>query len=282
MSAPDVEVIPVTGVIGAEIRGMDLSRPLSAEDRELVEASLLRHLVLFFRDQDLTDEDQRAFAQQFGPVEPYVLAPPANPEVPEVHTSGFDDGAAAKGSHTDSWHTDGSYMERPPLATVLRAVVLPPYGGDTCWANMYAAYDALSPVVQQMLDGLVAVHDFAKISFTTFDGSADPEGELRTVRRRYPPMRHPVVRTHPVSGRKLLYVHRNYTTRIEGLTERENEVLLPFLCDHVRDPLFQCRFLWTAGAVAFWDNRATQHYAVPDYDGTRLMHRVVVSGDQPR
>jgi taurine dioxygenase len=276
-----VEVRPLTGSIGAEIHGIDLREALPADARDAVEGALLDHLVVFFRDQQLTDEQHRDFAAQFGALEPFVLAPPANPDVPEMHMLTFADGAAAQGSMTDSWHTDGTFMERPPLGTVLRAVELPDYGGDTCWANMYAVYESLSPALQEMLDGLTAVHDFMKITFTTFDDAADPEAELRKVRAQYPVMRHPVVRTHPETKRKLLYVHRNYTTRIEGLTDAENEVLLPFLFDRVRDPAFQVRFHWEPGSVAFWDNRATQHYAVPDYPGRRLMHRVVIAGDQP-
>jgi taurine dioxygenase len=276
-----IEIDPLTGVIGAEIRGVDLRRPLSNDARDTIEGALLDHLVVFFRDQDLTDEQHRDFAAQFGALEPFVLAPPANADVPEMHMLTFGDGSAARGSMTDSWHTDGTFMECPPLGTVLRAVELPAYGGDTCWASMYSVYESLSPAMQAMLDGLTAVHDFMKITFTTFDDAPDPEAELRTVRQQYPVVRHPVVRTHPITKRRLLYVHRNYTTRIDGLTDAENEVLLPFLFDRVRDPAFQIRMRWTPGTVAFWDNRATQHYAVPDYPGKRRMHRVVIKGDRP-
>jgi taurine dioxygenase len=276
-----LQVQPVTGAIGAEIRGVDLSAPLPAGEVAAIRQALLDHLVLFFRHQHLTDAQHRDFAAQFGQLEPFVLAPPANPDVPEVHGLAFDNGAAALGSRVDSWHTDGTFMTCPPLGTVLRAVELPQYGGDTCWASMYAAYDALSPALKRAVEGLVAVHDFAKVSFTTFDDADDPATELARVRQRYPVTRHPIVRTHPDTGRKLLYVNRNYTVRIEGLTERENEVLLPFLFDHVRDPLFQCRFRWEPGSVAFWDNRCTQHYSVPDYPGRRVMHRVVLVGDRP-
>ena len=276
-----IEICPLTGVIGAEIHGVDLSQPLPPDTRDAIQQALLDHLVIFFRGQQLSDEQHRDFAAAFGPLEPFVLAPPANPDVPEMHVLAFDNGPAALGSHVDTWHTDGTFMERPPLGTVLRAVELPPYGGDTCWANMYAAYDSLSPWLQAALLPMTAVHDFAKITYTTFDDAADPAAELQRVRDTYPLMRHPVVRTHPVTGRKLLYLHRNYTIRIEGMSERENEIMLPFLFDHVRDPLFQCRFRWEPGSVAFWDNRATQHYGVPDYPGRRVMHRVVIQGDRP-
>ena len=276
-----VEVRPVTSVIGAEITGVDLREPLSSDDVDAIEQALLDHLVVFFRNQELDDTQHRDFAAQFGELEPFVLAPPANPDVPEMHTLSFDNGAAALGSRVDSWHTDGTFMESPPLGTILRAVELPEYGGDTCWANMYAAYEALSPAIRDMIDDLDAEHDFMKISYTTFDEYDDPAAELRKLRDRYPVMRHPIVRTHPVTKRKLLYVNRNYATRIVGLSERENEILLPFLFDHVRDPLFQCRFRWEPGSIAFWDNRATQHYGVPDYPGRRVMNRVVIAGDKP-
>jgi taurine dioxygenase len=276
-----VSIRPVTNVVGAEISGVDLREPLSAADVEAIEQALIDHLVVFFRDQQLTDAQQRDFAAQFGELEPFVLAPPANPDVPEMHALAFDNGAAALGSRVDSWHTDGTFMESPPLGTVLRAVELPAYGGDTCWANMYAAYEALSPALRELVEDLDAEHDYMKVKYTTFDDYDDPEAELRKLRARYPLVRHPIVRTHPVTKRKLLYVNRNYATRIVGLTERENEMLLPFLFDHVRDPLFQCRFRWQPGSVAFWDNRSTQHYGVPDYPGRRVMHRIVIAGDRP-
>jgi taurine dioxygenase len=169
-------------------------------------------------------------------------------------------------------------MSIPPMATVLRAVELPPFGGDTCWANMHAAYEALSPPLRSMLDELDAEHDFMKITYTTFDDADDPDAELRKLREQFPVVRHPLVCAHPTTGRKLLFCNRNYVTRIVGLNERENELLLPFLFDHVRDPRFQCRFRWRAGSLAMWDNRATQHLGVPDYPGRRVMHRVVIKG----
>lgn len=273
-----VDIRPVTGVIGAEVSGVDLSRPLDDGDVAVLRDALHRHLVLFFHDQCLTDASQRDAAAQFGPLEDFVLAPPTDPAVPEVHALAFDDGAAAFGSRVDSWHTDGSFMARPPLATLLRMVELPDHGGDTCWANMYAAYEALSPAMQGMLAELEAEHDFTKVRFTTFDDAADPDAELRKVRERHPPVRHPLVLHHPVTGRPLLYCTRNYVRRIVGVTERENELLLPFLFDHVRDPLFQCRLRWRHGTVALWDNLATQHYGVPDYPGRRVVHRVVLRG----
>lgn len=277
-----LEVQPLTGVLGAEISGVDLREPLTAADHTALVAALADHLVLVFRDQFLTDREHRDFAAQFGTLEPFVFAAGVDDAVPEMHALSFEDGSAARGSRVDEWHTDGSFMACPPMGTVLRAVELPAHGGDTCFADMRLAHDTLSPVLRTMLEGLEAEHDFAKINYTTFDHLPDREARLAELRVRYPVVRHPVVRTHPTSGRKLLYLSRNYTTRIVGLSERENEVLLPFLFDHVRDPLLQCRVRWRPGTVVFWDNRATQHHAVPDYRGRRTMHRVVLTGDVPR
>ena len=251
----------------------------------MIEQALLDHLVVFFRDQELTDAQHRDFAAQFGELEPFVLAPPANPDVPEMHTLAFDNGAAALGSRGSTAGTPTApFMDVPSAghdAAGRRAARA--YGGDTCWANMYAAYKSLSPTLQEMLDGLDAVHNFMKVTFTTFDDADDPEAELRKVREQYPVMRHPVVRTHPVTKRKLLYVNRNYTTHIDGLSEAENEVLLPFLFDRVKDPAVPgAGFTWAPRSHRVHaDNRATQHYAVPDYPGRRLMHRIVIAGDKP-
>ena len=276
-----IEVRPTTGSIGAEVTGVDLRDSLAVNDRDAIERALCDHLVLFFRDQDLTDEQHRDFASQFGQLEPFVLAPSANDAVPEMHKLTFASGAEARGSNTDSWHTDGPFMERPPMGTVLRAVELPDNGGDTCWVNMYQVLESLSRPMQDLLQRLTAEHDFMKITYTTFDDLPDPEAELRRMREQFPVMRHPVVRTHPVTKRKLLYVNKNYTTRLIGVTEAENDVLLPFLLERVKDPAYQVRFRWSPGAIVFWDNRATQHYAVPDYPGRRCMHRVVIQGDKP-
>jgi taurine dioxygenase len=272
---------PLTGTIGAVVGGVDLAAPLTADHLTALRDALHTHLVLFFREQYVSDAQHRDFAAQLGPLAPFVFAPPADENLPEMHALSFDDGARARGSHVDAWHTDGTFMRYPPAATVLRAVELPAHGGDTCWANMYDAYDSLSSPMRSMLDELEAEHDFMKITYTTFDHLDDPQAELRKLRATYPVVRHPLVCTHAATGRKLLFVNRNYVTRIVGLSERENEVLLPFLFDHVRDPLFQCRFRWRAGDVAMWDNRATQHYGVPDYDGRRVMHRIVLAGTTP-
>ncbi len=277
-----MEIRPLTGVIGAEILGVDLAAGFDDETRDAIRRALLDHLVVFFRDQCLDGRSLRDAAARFGTLEPFAFAPTVDEEVPEVHELTFDDGAAARGRQVDSWHIDGTFMARPPMATMLYAAELPALGGDTCWANLYEAYDALSPRLQHLLGQLEGEHDYAKVRFTTYDGAADETAIWARLREQHPPRRHPVVRTHPETGRRSLFVSRNYQTRLVGLTERENDVLLPFLFDHVRDPRFQCRFRWTPGAVALWDNRCTQHLAVADYRGRRAMHRVVLTGDEPR
>jgi taurine dioxygenase len=278
-TATTIEVRPITAKIGAEVRGVDLRD--AADDPELmaaVERALIDHLVLFFRDQDLTPEQHIRFATWFGPVEHHPFGKP-NADHPDImmldQTTPETDGA-------NSWHTDSSFMELPALGSVLRAIQLPPLGGDTCWASMYAAYDALSAPMKSMLDGLVAYHDIVVPLEKAIAGGHSTSTDLEAVRREWPPMTHPVVRTHPVSGRKLLYVNNNFTTRIAGLSPAESDVVLPYLLNHIQRPDFQVRFRWEPGSVVLWDNRCTQHYAVPDYTGhRRVMHRVTLTGDRP-
>ncbi len=273
-------VSPVTSTIGAEISGVDLASPLTATEVDQIAAALHTYGVVFFRDQPITDEQHRDRARQFGTPEIFAFSAGVHPDIPEVHPVAFEDGSLAKGRNADAWHSDATWMTEPPYASILRAIELPAVGGDTCWADTAGAYDDLSSAMQRLLNGMTATHDFAKTFGPFFEG---PDGPARyqAIRANHPPVSHPVVRVHPVTGRKALYVNRNFTMRIDGLSDRENEVLLPFLCDHVRTPDFQCRFRWASGSIAFWDNRATQHYAVPDYAGSRIMHRVILAGDRP-
>jgi taurine dioxygenase len=180
-----------------------------------------------------------------------------------------------RGQYTERWHTDSTFLEEPPWGAVLRAVQLPPVGGDTCWASMYAAYEQLSPPMRRFLDGLTAEH-----STSILDAVLD---KLPNVvrRERMPPVRHPVVRVHPETGRKLLFVNANFTDRIVDLDEAESRTLLDFLFHHLGKPHFQVRYHWTPNAVALWDNRSTQHCAMPDYCERRLMYRCMMRGDRP-
>jgi len=191
------------------------------------------------------------------------------------------DQTSPKGEGADNWHSDNTFMQEPPLGSILKAVELPNLGGDTCFASAVAAYEALSEAVRGMIDGLRAVHDITKpMSRAIAAGIFDP-ARLPALQAEHPPVEHPVVRTHPVTGQKALYVNGNSTTRIVGLSDRENDLLLPFLNDHIRSPEFQCRLRWEPHTIAFWDNRLVQHYAVPDYTERRVMHRVTLAGEKP-
>lgn len=260
--------VPLTATIGAELPGVDLANAGEADIAAVLDA-LLRHKVVFFRDQSLDDRAQRDLARRFGTLEPFPFGGPVDPSVPEVHA--IATGGGPKVANADIWHSDATFLASPPMGSILRAVTLPACGGDTLFADMEAAYDALSSPLQRLVDELTATHDVARSS-----------SHRRPLDDRFPPVSHPVVRVHPVTGRRSLFVNRIFTVRLDQLGERENETLLPMLCDHVRSPDFQCRFHWEPGSVAFWDNRCTQHYAVADYDERRVMHRVVVNGDPPR
>lgn len=270
MTEAALKVSPLTHAIGAEVSGVDLSAgPDPAVVKEIVDL-FHKHQVLFFRDQQLDDVSHRDFAKNFGPLQHFAFLPPVSEDVPEVHAIDID-GAKPKTANADIWHSDATFLERPPLGSMLRSVILPDTGGDTLWASMYAAYDALSSRVQRLVEDMSAVHDSSNsTSHANKAANAD-----------YNPVTHPVVRTHPATGRKALFVNKTFTTRLVGLSDRENEALLPMLTDHVRSPDFQVRFHWAPGSVALWDNRCTQHYAVADYSGRRRMHRVVIDGDVP-
>jgi taurine dioxygenase len=271
-----IEVLPVTPAIGAEVRGVDLRHPLDPATVRTIERALQDHLVLFFRDQPLTPEEQIAFARHFGP----ISVPPFAPKYGTTPELIVLDQKSPKGEGADNWHSDNTFMREPPMGSILRAVRLPPLGGDTCFASMFAAYEALSEPIRDLIGGLRAVHDLTK-PLQKGIAAGHTTANLEEMQKKWPPVVHPVVRTHPASGRRALFVNGNSTTRILGLTERENDVLLPFLVDHVRSPEFQCRFRWEVDSVAFWDNRSTQHFAVPDYSERRVMHRVTIAGDEP-
>jgi len=270
-----LRIRPVTATIGAEIEGIDLRQPLDASTRDALLDALMTHHVLFFRDQEITPEHQVAFAKQFGPISYPPFAPKygTNPEYIVL------DQTSPKGEGADAWHSDNTFMSEPPMGSVLHAVMIPEVGGDTCFANAVAAYEALSEPIRKLIDGLCAVHDITKPLKKGIE-AGHATADLAEVQAQWPPVSHPIVRTHPVTGRKALYVNRNSTTHIEGLSERENEALLPLLMDQIRSPDFQCRFTWDTNSVAFWDNRSTQHFAVPDYATRRVMHRVTIAGEK--
>ena len=263
-----IAVRPVTSSIGAEIGGVDLRQELDAGTVEAIRDALLRHQVIFFRDQDITEEQQLRFAGLFG--EPMLsLYDTVADGAPKVTVL---DQIAPRNQGTDHWHADHTFSERPPLGAVLRAVQLPATGGDTCFASMAAAYEALSPAMQAFLDGLSALHSTEMVDAII--------ARLSNVVRRgdHPPVAHPVVWVHPETGRKTLFVNGNWTTRIVELEPAESDAVLGFLYHHLAQPAFQCRFRWEEHSIAFWDNRAVQHLAIPDYTERRVMRRVMVAG----
>ncbi|MBX6323757.1 MAG: TauD/TfdA family dioxygenase [Rhodospirillaceae bacterium] len=263
----------LTPVIGAEIRGIDLSRPLSARQVDELKRALAENLVIFFRDQDLTPRRHLALGRLFGELHVHPAAP-HEPGMPELMTIRTD--AASVRANGEGWHSDVSCEPEPPMGTILYLRQCPPAGGDTLFASMYAAYDALSDRMKAYLAGLTAVHDGEHVYRGLFDDAGRPEPA------RYPRAEHPVVRTHPVTGRKALFVNRGFTTRILGVPIDEGDAVLRYLFEHMENPLFQCRFRWRPKSVAFWDNRCTQHRALWDYwPHARSGTRVTIKGDRP-
>lgn len=268
-----IRVEPLTPTIGAEVADVDLAR-LDEETWAEVEAAFARHLVLFFRDQDLDPEAHLALGRRLGPLHVHPAAPclAGHPEVMIIHADERSKVVAGNG-----WHTDVSCDEEPPMASILRLETVPPSGGDTLFASMYAAYEALSETMRAFLEPLSAVHDGGHVYAGRY-GSKESESRDG----KFPSAVHPVIRTHPVTGRKALYVNRGFTTRIRGLSRTESRALLDFLFDHLESPEFQCRFRWTPNAVAMWDNRCAQHFAVWDYfPEVRHGYRVSVVGERP-
>ena len=274
----DLEIRPMGPVIGADVYGVDLGSELSSSTLAAIEKALLEHLVIAFRGQDITPERQLAFGRRFGEVycPPMSAFPPDHPEIMLLDTT------TPKGAGADNWHYDATFMPEPPMASILRPVMLPSGGGgDTCFANMYEAYQALSEPIRRLLDGMKAVHDLSGQLRIAVDRGISPKS-YEELRQQWPPVEHPVVRTHPVTGRKALFLNKVTGSRLVGLTNRENDLLVPFLLDHVRDPAFQCRVRWTPDTILMWDNRCTQHCGVPDFTDRRIMHRVTIAGDRPR
>ena len=273
MLSNSLDVRPVGPAVGAEILGVDLGEPLPGETLRAVRETLADRGVVFFRDQVLTAEQHIAFARQFGDINinRFFAKLPEHPEIALVakekhHTRNIGGG----------WHTDHSYDLAPALGSVLYAREVPPMGGDTLFASMYAAYDALSDGLKQTLRGLRAVHSSRHV-FGVERG--DLKGRIGNTELATQDAVHPVVIDHPESGRKALYVNPGFTVRVEGWTDEESRSLLDYLYLHAQKPEFTCRFQWREGSIAFWDNRSTWHYAANDYQGERrLMHRITLEG----
>ena len=266
------EVRPCNPVIGARVRGLRFGPHLPDEAIEEVKVALDRHLVLFFEGQDITPAEQVAFGRRFGRLQVHQYLP-SLPDHPEIVVLEND---RDRPPQVNFWHSDVTFLEEPPLGSILLAREIPPCGGDTIWSNMYAAYEALSEPVRRAVDGLRAVH-VGQVE--RYEAAYGKGGDAP---RKPPRAEHPVVRIHPRTGRKALFVHPAATASIVGLPKSESDALLQMLFRHADTPEFQVRLTWMRDMVAFWDNRCTQHYAVADYwPERRLMHRVTMDGDRP-
>jgi len=255
---PAIDVTPLTGSLGAEIRGIDLTRA-DAADADAILDLLMQHLVLFFPDQHLTPDEHIAFGRLFGRLEghPNLALDAERPEFFELRAVG------GAGAIADEWHSDLTCQPEPSLFAILHMKQCPEVGGDTMWANMYKAYDELSQPMKELCEGLTALHD------------ASPH--LHPERKAI----HPVVRVHPVTGRKSLFVNEHFTRRIVEMSIEESDALLPFLVRHATRPRFAMRYRWSQGTIAMWDNRCTQHSVLNDFEGERVIQRVTVMGDHP-
>ena len=268
----ELTIRPMTPAIGAEILDIDLAGPAIAERIPAIRAALLTHRVIFFRDQHLTAEQHIAFAKAFGELEIHPATPRDQPNREILRIAHGPDSRGRE----NSWHSDVTWRESPSLGSILRAVEVPEVGGDTLFANMHLAYERLSPEMQRLCTGLTAVHDIARVFAKRLGKSVEELHE------KYPPMRHPVIRTHPETGDPVIYVNVAFTSHIEGMSERESRWLLDHLFATAADPEIQCRFRWQPGSIAFWDNRVCQHFAASDYfPARRVMERVTIAGCRP-
>ena len=265
-----LEIRPLTPALGAEVFGIDLSSHLSPPQLEAINHALLAHQVIFFRDQHMSFEQHIQLGKRFGSLHVHPLAAGNHPDHPELLRIYADEKSERVAG--ENWHTDVSCEEEPPMGSMLYLTEVPTTGGDTMFASMYAAYDALSRPMQQFLERLTAVHDGAKV-WTKY-GIAPSRPFARN--------EHPVVTVHPETGRKLLFVNRVFTSHIPALSAKESDALLEMLYRHIENPRFMCRFKWQANSVAFWDNRCTQHQAIFDYFPVRRSgYRVTINGTRP-
>lgn len=278
MNDAGMTVTRLAGAIGAEISGVDLRRPLPAEQAAALRRVWLEHGVVFLRDQQLTSDQFLAFAQAIGtPVEyPFVNGIPGYPYIIEVKKLEHE-----RVNFGGVWHSDTAYLDQPPMATLLLAREVPPHGGDTLFASQVAAYEALSDGMKRLLAGLRCVNSSAKADTSRTREDRIAEGG-RSDRRDYT-VEHPAVRVHPETGQRALFMNVAHTVRFAGMTEDESAPLLRFLHEHQKKEEFTCRFRWQVGSLALWDNRCVQHYPVNDYHGhRRVMHRITLAGDVPQ
>ena len=272
----DLEINPVTPLIGAEIKNIDLRNTLNKEEISKIRGAFLKHSVLFFRDQDLSIDQQKAFGKYFGDLHIHPARDrngiEGHPEI--LYINAGPDTSRVNG---DDWHSDVSCDEKPPMGSILRIFEVPSSGGDTLFASMYAAYDALSSSMKNFLEPLTATHDGGPnyIDRAKRAGIYKPE-------KVFPSNSHPVIRTHPETNKKSIYVNKIFTQSIDGIPRDESKAILEFLFQHIAKPAFQCRFKWEKDSIAFWDNRCALHHAMWDYyPEVRRGYRVTIAGDKP-
>lgn len=270
---------PYTPCIGATVHGLDLSQPLSALAQTELQSALAQYEVLFFRDQQLTPAQQVAFTRTFGEVHEVKAFFPRLQDQPEIEVV---ESTAEKPGASNNWHADVTWRDQPPVGTSLYAQLIPPMGGDTLWASMTAAYAALPTDFQSYLETLTALHTWEVSGWPGYLLGKDASGVmLQEARAKYPPVTHPVVRVHPITGKKILYVNPTFTTHIHGLPRVQSDALLAQLFALISVPEYQARFRWEAQSLAVWDNRSTQHYAVADfYPQHRKLHRITFTAER--
>lgn len=281
-----IQINRISPACGAQVVGVDIRNPLSDSIVTQLHQALAESGILLFRGSEVTPEEHIAFSRHFGPLEAHVIGEFALPEHPEIFVvSNILDGNKPKGAvyAGQYWHSDLSYMKKPSLGSLLLCREMPPIGGDTMWANMYLAYDNLSEHTKKFLGGLKAVHDYSHAYDTYFAHLKERPPLTPEQRANTPPVEHPVIRTHPVTGRKALYVNPGFTKGFVGMPKEESQPILDFLFRHSTRPEFVYRHKWQVNDLVFWDNRCTMHYALADYDFSvrRHMHRTTLAGDLP-
>ena len=279
MSPASLVIEPVAGALGAELSGVDLAKPLAADTVAAIRRAWLEHGVIFFREQDLPPAAFLTFARHFGePIEyPFVKGLAEQPEIIPVLKE-----ASERINFGGIWHSDTAYLDLPPMASMLIAREVPPSGGDTLFASMYLAYETLSDGMKRLLEGLVGINSSASADVSKTREDRMKDSARRDAAKQYV-AEHPVVRVHPETGKKALYVNVAHTERFAGMTREESLPILRYLYRHQVRAELTCRFRWSPGSIAFWDNRCAQHNAINDYPGRRrLMHRITLAGDRPR
>ena len=271
------EVKLLGGALGAELYGVNLAQDLSNDVLKEIRRLLVEHEVIFFRDQDISHEQHKQIAHFFGPLQTH----PAYGTVPDFPEITILESTIEKPTKIEKWHADMTFREHPPMGSILRSKICPPSGGDTLWSSMTSAYEALSKPMKDLLDNLNAEHDF---SHGFKESLAEPGGRerLKDAIKDNPPVIHPVIRTHPESGKKVIFVNTLFTTKIIELSSDESNAILNFLYDYIKTPEFTCRFNWEPNCIAFWDNRSTQHKPVNDYfPSHRMLERITIDGNKP-